>query len=845
MGLTAGPDRLIGHSQIARTERIDFDGRNGSVLYELDSCVVIIDSFDFTCRDPIFDYGLYTSFQNAAMLCDKPVYRFLVDEDVLSCRPWLEHSVDLGGIDFKSTADRHDAPDASALEYFFEQRFCEVYGKDALQYLNREYPVVSLSGYTQFLDYVVEYRDGRKVAVEENGIRYHHPLVIGRERYLHQLHKQNICSLSGIKVFRFSSEDCRFPDLIDDQIRQFFGDRRLFKPTGLIANRRFTLYEHQRLALDDIALRRQSSNGSSLAVLVVLPTATGKSVIVEEDMKRYLDEHPQARVLVIGPSVRVVDDWKNRLAYIFTDGNKRIGTSIACQIVVGTYHLLWSLAGKVEETFFDYLVFDEAHHAVSAVIKQALHYFQPKFLIGLTATPERLDRKRLEEVFGTYRTTLELRDAMDKGIVAQVRAYRVQTNLDLSEVRFNGKDYVNADLERTLRVDSRNRLIVSVLKDYFHKNQKGLVFCVNVAHAKEVAKLLNEAGLTARAVHGKDSGTKASIAEFKEGSLQFLCSCTLLNEGWDMPEVEVLVMARPTISKVLYLQQLGRGLRKTKRKDELFVIDVVDRYGAFAQPWSCHAVFQMPFYAPFGLVTRHYQVGEVIEVGGLSETVRALVPIDICTFENSYEGYLDVEQAARELFIGTMTLQRWVSDGKVKSDVSLPLGKRSLHYFKPETVDSIRTEKELGFHTAETIKEDFFTFLTEKHFTFSFKLVFMLAMLRRADYRGEVSIEEVFQQYRSFYVKRLEASLPVDRPNCRYDKNLLNDHDGLKRSMLQNPFEKYERKRFVYYGKDLGILAFNSALWTRMAEADKVEAITLLDTQLQEYYEPLGGLLHD
>jgi hypothetical protein len=74
----------------------------------------------------------------------------------------LEHSVDLDGIDFKSTADRHDAPDASALEYFFEQRFCEVYGKDALQYLNREYPVVSLSGYTQFLDYVVEYRDGRK-----------------------------------------------------------------------------------------------------------------------------------------------------------------------------------------------------------------------------------------------------------------------------------------------------------------------------------------------------------------------------------------------------------------------------------------------------------------------------------------------------------------------------------------------------------------------------------------------------------------------------------------------------------------------------------------------------------
>lgn len=114
---------------------------------------------------------------------------------------------------------------------------------------------------------------------------------------------------------------------------------------------------------------------------------------------------------------------------------------------------------------------DEAHHAVAPMLKRVIQYFTPEFMVGLTATDQRPDRKKLESIFGSYKTSLSLIDAMEKGIVARANVYRLETNIDLSHVRFNGKDYVNADLEKSIRVNSRNELIVQVLKDYFCDGQ--------------------------------------------------------------------------------------------------------------------------------------------------------------------------------------------------------------------------------------------------------------------------------------------------------------------------------------------------------------------------------------
>ena len=161
------------------------------------------------------------------------------------------------------------------------------------------------------------------------------------------------------------------------------------------------------------------------------------------------------------------------------------------------------------------------------------------------------------------------------------------------------------------------------------------------------------------------------------------------------------------------------------------------------------------------------------------------------------------------------------------------------------TIGRDRVSKGLAVHSDETLKQDFLAFLEEKNYTFSFKMVFMLGMLEQADYQGEVSIDKVLGYYQAFYLKRLDRKIPVDRKGCIYTREYLDDTILLKRNMLENPFEKFERKRFVYYSKDLGLLAFHSQLWKQVDNKEKQTIKDLLQKNLKSYYEELGGLADD
>src|SRR5262249_54073706 len=159
-------------------------------------------------------------------------------------------------------------------------------------------------------------------------------------------------------------------------------------------------------------------------------------------------------------------------------------------------------------------------------------HFVPETLIGLTATDERFDEKSLETVFGSYETSLTLQQAIDQELLPPVRAFRVETNIDLSAVRYNGVDYVQHDLQRTLVVPSRDRIVVDVLTRYFGETRlkkQGVVFCVNVAHAERMAGFLCQVGISAEAVSGRNRvRAEKSIEGYREGRVQFLCACDLL-----------------------------------------------------------------------------------------------------------------------------------------------------------------------------------------------------------------------------------------------------------------------------------------------------------------------------
>ena len=488
----------------------------------------------------------------------------------------------------------------------------------------------------------------------------------------------------------------------------------------------------------------------------------------------------------------------------------------------------------------------EAHHAVAPVLKRVIQYFDADFTIGLTATDQRLDRKKLETVFGSYTTSLSLKDAMEKGIVAKANVYRIETNVDLSKVRFNGKDYVNADLEKRIRVTSRNELIVDVLAEYFMEGEagkrQGIIFGVNVAHANEMARLLNKAGISAESYTGKTKNATKVMSDFKNHKIRFLCACNMISEGWDYPELGILVMARPTLSKVLYLQQIGRGLRKTDTKKNVVIIDVVDEYGAMIKPCSMHSIFANPYNVPFGDITReNYTPGEMIVIDGLSERIERIQEVDINTFEEKYGDYLSQEQVAREYFVSTGTVTSWIKKGKIVPSVEYKLGSKSVYLFSADDVEKYRNELGIKVHDDNTIKEDFFEFLEERDYSLSYKMPFMLALMDELNTIGDANIDDVLTKYIQFYMDRISRGLPVDRSTCPYNEENLKDRKMIRRSMLTNPFEKFERKRFMYYSKDLNIISINHALFSQMTSDDWERIRQQMNEDLENYYKELGG----
>jgi hypothetical protein len=500
-------------------------------------------------------------------------------------------------------------------------------------------------------------------------------------------------------------------------------------------------------------------------------------------------------------------------------------------------------------------VVDEAHHAPAPTLHKAIQYFFPDTLLGLTATDKRLDEKKLEDIFGQYETSLSLLEAIEKNILVPIKAFRLKSNIDLSSVRFNGKDYYASDLQKNIIVESRDQLIVEMLNKYFVSSalnmKSGLIFCVSISHAKRLAKMMKNKGMSVEAISSQDKKSSLYIKKYQSGKIQFLTTCSLLNEGWDSPRTAIIVMARPTMSEVLYTQQLGRGTRRMGGKEALYVIDVVDNYGFQTgfnnSPWSIHALLGINQYSPWSDVTgRRNQSDDKEELllAGLYEQERSLEQIDIFTFEQKYPDFLSIEQLARELFVSTSTVNSWLKKGKFTATLSIPIGNKKLFYFSPDQVLDIRVIMNLTVHNELTQYDDFFKFLNEGNYTYSYKIILLLSLLKNMDMNGECNLELLTKSYINFYMDRITLNIAVDREGCPYsDIDNLNNLNYMQRSLLANPFEKFERKRFMYHCKDLNHIAFSTTLWRKINNKDDFLRIKkILFQDLIKYYKSFGGV---
>ena len=303
---------LIAYPDYVLRETVTYPNGGVSRFYDDGVDMVIIDDEICSCREgkQIFPYTLITDKQNNYMKTYRRVFRFLgydpemIEKYLHQSRPEMLHAG-------KNVAERGEHADSSPLELMFEQNFTDVYGMAALKYLQKEFRIADDEGNHYFLDYMVDTGDGR-VAIEENGVHYHHPQLIGEKGYQRQLKKQNTCALWGLKLYRFSTEDCQFRGRIEDDIRSYLGkDATGFREAGLLLERKTELYEHQEISLAEIEERRKQG---IRAFLIVLPTAAGKSRIVEEDICNFAAGKEEFRALVLAPNTNITTDWKERVA---------------------------------------------------------------------------------------------------------------------------------------------------------------------------------------------------------------------------------------------------------------------------------------------------------------------------------------------------------------------------------------------------------------------------------------------------------------------------------------------------------------------------------------------------
>lgn len=233
--------------------------------------------------------------------------------------------------------------------------------------------------------------------------------------------------------------------------------------------------------------------------------------------------------------------------------------------------------------YFQYIVIDEFHHAVTGQYRRIVEYFRPEFLLGLTATPERMDGRNIYELCD-YNVPYEitLKDAINRGALVPFHYYGIYDDVDYSSIHFTRGKYDREELDRAyIGNDSRYKLIYKYYCKY--GSERALGFCSSRIHAEEMARDFSQRGIPSVAVYSNADGEfsenrDTAIKKLTSGDIRVIFSVDMFNEGVDIPSVDMVMFLRPTESPVVFLQQLGRGLRKSKGKAYLNVLDFIGNY---------------------------------------------------------------------------------------------------------------------------------------------------------------------------------------------------------------------------------------------------------------------------
>jgi DNA or RNA helicases of superfamily II len=246
------------------------------------------------------------------------------------------------------------------------------------------------------------------------------------------------------------------------------------------------------------------------------------------------------------------------------------------RIIVGSVQSLCrnSRLSLFSKTYFDTIIIDEAHHALSNSYQAILNYFDEADVLGVTATPDRADMKNLGQAFDSLAYEYTLREAISSGYLVPIQVQTLPLHIDFTNVKMTAGDFQAGDVGRVL--DPYLEQIADTLLDY--KNRKIVVFLPLIETSQKFCNMLIERGFNAAEVNGNSENRNEITEDFANGKYNVLCNSMLLTEGWDCPSVDCVIVLRPTKSRALYTQMIGRGTRLCEGKDHLLVLDFLWHY---------------------------------------------------------------------------------------------------------------------------------------------------------------------------------------------------------------------------------------------------------------------------
>ncbi|GAA2753526.1 DEAD/DEAH box helicase [Amnibacterium kyonggiense] len=321
--------------------------------------------------------------------------------------------------------------------------------------------------------------------------------------------------------------------------------------------------------------------------LIVMATGTGKTVVAALDFRRLREQGRVRRLLFVAHRQEILAQSQSVFRHVLRDGafgELYVGGAVPTDweaVFASVQSLARMDLDRLPPDHFDVVIVDEFHHASASSYQRLLRHVQPKVLVGLTATPERSDGLDVRSYFdGRVAAELRLWDALDQQLLAPFQYFGSHDDVDLSSIRWTRGNYDQTELENLYTGnDKRVQLVLRQVVEKIAEpgEMRALGFCVSVAHAEFMAERFNAAGIPSLALSAKSPSEvrKTALANLHDRTVNVIFTVDLFNEGIDLPTIDTILFLRPTESATIFLQQLGRGLRRSADKACLTVLDFI------------------------------------------------------------------------------------------------------------------------------------------------------------------------------------------------------------------------------------------------------------------------------